>query len=159
MPIDRPNRDRAAKAIAAYLRGEVDNFKLDDETLSLRTKDRTLIDISLDVWHLYDDIKRHKVHCTPEGWDFLTRCIAFLRSDAPARTKISDSTIEFSPFSSVEDWNLHRHHVSSDRLPAYDPATHQFEVWGPIFGAKVTIPWLLGGIVVIVALLIFFCRP
>lgn len=124
MPVDRANRDRAAAAIAAYLRGEIDNFKLDDETLGLRTRDRAVIDTSLGVWLLYHDIKRHTVRCSPEAWAFLVRCVAFLRTDAEAHAKLTDATLDYAPFPSADAWEAHRASAEPKELPPYDPIRH-----------------------------------
>jgi hypothetical protein len=142
-PLDRPNRTRAANALAAYLRGEIDNFKLDDETLSLDTDDKTLRRLSWWLWGCYDDIKRHTVHATPEGWDFLGRCLAFLRTDLElAYRKPARHQSDYAPFRSHEEWLSHRHLLDPENLPAYDPDLHGKSPWGPILGAKIRLRWL-----------------
>jgi hypothetical protein len=137
--VDRPNRDRAAGAIAAYMRGEIDNFRLDDETLSLDTDDRSLRDVALWIWHYYDDIKRHKVHASPDVWEVFGRCVVFLRTDLewPAR-KARAHDWRYAPFASDEEWQAHRHLLETAKLPAYDPVLHQKSSWGPILGAEIT---------------------
>jgi hypothetical protein len=143
MPPDRPNRTRAADALAAYLRGEIDNFKLADETLSLDTKDKTLRELCWWLWHCYDDIKRHTVHATPEGWNFLRRCLAFLRTDLElVYRKLARDQADYAPFPSPEEWLAHRHLLAAENLPAYDRARHDFSPWGPVLGAQIRWRWL-----------------
>lgn len=73
-------RDRAAESIIAYMRGDIDNFALEKALVS-RSTDRGFNRVSVAVWFIYDDIKRHHVHGPPAVWDFLCRCIAYLKSD------------------------------------------------------------------------------
>ena len=87
MSVDRAARDRLASALAAYLRGEADNFAVDDAGLgSPWTDDATLRSIQSGVWLAYDDLKSHPVSATPGLWEALRRTIAFLRSDLEFRT-------------------------------------------------------------------------
>src|SRR5689334_12755142 len=104
MPLDRSNRTRAA----AYLRGEIDNFKLDDETLGLSTKDRALVDVSLKIWHYYDDIRCHSVRATPETWELLTRCLAYFHSDLEEPIDYR-SAPQCAPFPTLALWQAHQH--------------------------------------------------
>jgi len=143
MPLDRPNRTRAADALAAYLRGDIDNFKFSDETLDLDTKDKSLRELCWWLWHCYDDIKRHTVQATPEGWDFLCRCLAFLRTDLElAYRKPAPHQADFAPFQCPEEWLAHRHLLDAENLPAYDPARHDFSPWGPVLGAQLRWRWV-----------------
>jgi hypothetical protein len=122
MPLDRPNRTRAATALAAYLRGEIDNFKLDQE-IFCRTKDRALIDVSIQIWHCYCDIRRHSVHASPESWQFLTRCLAYLHSGVEEFASFRRCP-NSAPFPTDSLWHAHQHLLKPDNLPAYDPAKH-----------------------------------
>lgn len=124
MPLDHPNRTRAANVLAAYLRGEIDNFKLDDETLGLRTPDQTLIKISIQIWRFYDDVRRHTVHASPQAWDYLIRCVAYLRSDLE-ETGDCETRPTSAPFPSDDLWRAHQHLIHQDHLPEYDPQKHK----------------------------------
>src|SRR5262245_53058858 len=79
--IDRAARDALADALAAYMRGEIDNFAFDDVAMGVRTDDRSVLLLGQALWFHYDDIKLHKVSATPEAWDFFRRVIAFLKCD------------------------------------------------------------------------------
>jgi hypothetical protein len=82
MAVDRPSRDRLARALAGYLRGEIDNFALDEQVFTSGDRaDITLHDVACSLWYFYDDIKSHTVHASPEGWQYLVRCLVFLKTD------------------------------------------------------------------------------
>ena len=81
MSVDRTGRDHIAKTLAAYLRGEIDNFALDDENFKTCSQDVTLREIQMAIWCCYDDCKRHSAHGSPETWSGLVRCVAFLKTD------------------------------------------------------------------------------
>ena len=123
MRVDRPNRDRIANAIAAYLRGEIDNFALDDLTRELDTDDNSLFRLSLMTWPLYDDVRRHTVHASPEDWNFLIRCVAYLRTDLEF-TASYEAPANCCPFPSDELWLAHRRLVDDDRIPSHDSERH-----------------------------------
>jgi hypothetical protein len=122
MPVDRSKRDRIANAIAAYLRGEIDNFALGDQIRGLDTNDNSLCGLSLMIWSLYDDVRRHTVHASPEDWNFLIRCVAYLRTDLEF-TASYEAPANCCPFPSDELWLAHRL-VDDDRIPSYDPERH-----------------------------------
>ena len=81
MAVDRAARDRLAFALAAFMRGEVDNFALDDACFESVTDDRTVDELGRLLWFFYDDCKPHRISVAREGWELLRRCVAFLRSD------------------------------------------------------------------------------
>ena len=126
VPVDRPNRDRAADALAAYLRGEIDNWAFDDELDRVPGKDdRSLGKLRYWLWLCYDDIERHHARGTPEGWEFLCRALAFLRTDLElAYEKPTEEQWNFVPFRSHEQWLGHKHLLGAENLPAYDPIRH-----------------------------------
>lgn len=81
-PIDRDARDRMAEALEAYLSRQTDNFELDEALMDIagESADPTIDFVADEVWYCYDDVKRHKVRLTKEGWDFFYRLILLLRS-------------------------------------------------------------------------------
>src|SRR5687768_12810601 len=81
MPIDRAARDRLASVLAQYMRGEADNFALDDAAAGVETDDEAVLDLARLLWFAYDDSKRHLVCADRRLWEALRRTIAFLRSD------------------------------------------------------------------------------
>ena len=153
MSVDRPNRDRAADAISAYLRDEIDNFELHDQTLGLDSPDYSLREIARWLWGCYDDIIRHKVHATREGWDFLARCAVFLRTDLELPKSAKHRPPDAIPFESVGQWSEYKHLVKGERLPEFDPIRHGKSPWGPILGARITMPWMIGGAAIITVLI------
>ena len=123
---DRPNRDRAADALAAYLRGEIDNWAFDDELdRVVRKDDQSLRRLLYWLWLCYDDIERHHARGTPERWEFLRRALAFLRTDfGLAYDKPTEEQWNFVPFESLDQWLRHEHLLGVENLPAYDPMRH-----------------------------------
>jgi hypothetical protein len=81
--VDRKARDQVASAIAAYMRGEIDNLEFQHRTLDLETEDVAVRDVAFGLWFMYDDFKHHPISVTAKGWDTLRRTIAFLKSDIP----------------------------------------------------------------------------
>jgi hypothetical protein len=80
-PIDRAARDALADALAAYLRGEINNFSLDEIAMGKRAEDQTVMRLGRELWFHYDDVKPHNVSATREEWEFFLRIVAFLKSD------------------------------------------------------------------------------
>jgi hypothetical protein len=122
MPLDRSSRNSAAAALAAYLRGEIDNLTLDKE-IFCGGKDRALFKVSVQIWRCYCDIRRHSVNASPEGWEFLTRCLAYFHSDLEEPIRFRRDP-RCAPFRTPALWQAHRHLLEGDNLPAYDPAQH-----------------------------------
>ena len=154
MPIDRPSRNRAAAALAAYLRGEIDNYKLDEE-IFCGTKDRALIKVSGQIWHCYCDIRRHSVRASPEGWEFLTRCLAYFHSDLEEAIGFRRDP-QCAPFPTQTLWQAHEHLIEPERVPAYDAAKHA--QWNYLDEAKHRRDNLIAAILVIIMLLFFVVR-
>ena len=153
MHLDRHNRDRAADTLAAYLRGEADNFQLIEDTMDLPTKDRALVVISLSLWPLYDDISPHTVRASPHGWRFMVRCIAFLRTDLQEPTRPREQTLEYAPFHSVEQWQVYQHLIANDDLPEHDPALHEQSIPRPAMNFVAQVVLIFGGMILLVLLI------
>jgi hypothetical protein len=83
MPVDRAARDRLAAVLAQYMRGEADNFALDEAAAGVKTDDEAVLRLGRELWFAYDDLKRHSVSADRRLWEALRRTIAFLRSDIP----------------------------------------------------------------------------
>lgn len=82
VPVDRAARDRLADVLAAYMRGEVDNFALDDACgASCPGRDPGCRRTAAALWYFYDDLKPHRCYGSAEQWEMLRRMLAFLRSD------------------------------------------------------------------------------
>jgi hypothetical protein len=63
------------------MRGEIDNFELDDRIARIPRHDRAIRKFCFTLWFTYDDLKSHRIHMSAAGWDMLRRMLAFLRSD------------------------------------------------------------------------------
>lgn len=82
--IDRARRKALANALEDYLRRKIDNFALDDVVCPpgpfVRCYDQMVLEITHQVWYLYDDCSRHYCDLFPEGEDMVCRWIWLLRS-------------------------------------------------------------------------------
>lgn len=125
--VDREERLKAIDALAKYMRGEIDNFALDDATFSVGWKDKTIEEISHEIWFSYDDLKRHKVSVSRPGWQLFRRCIAFLQSDLELPVRCQDDSRDATtwPFQHRTDIYRARPNLSALRLPRFDPAVHR----------------------------------
>jgi hypothetical protein len=80
--VDRDARMELASVLAAYMRGEINNFELDDQIFERKpTADRVLEKLRGSIWFIYDDCIPHHIHADRRGWEQLRRAIAFLKSD------------------------------------------------------------------------------
>ena len=130
----RADRLKVIDALAKYLRGEIDNFALDD-AIVFRTSDKTLARITGDIWFSYDDIGRHHVSVDRRGWQSYRRCIAFLQTDLELPTNRKDDPREpVWPFQKNSDIFRLRPDLSSYQLPRFNAAIHNV----PIRGRAVT---------------------
>ena len=78
---DRVARDQVASALASYLRGEIDNLEFHRRLSALETADHTVREIRFQLYFMYDDFISHPVRASRQGWGYLRRTIAFLKSD------------------------------------------------------------------------------
>jgi hypothetical protein len=149
----REDREKAAAIIAAYLRGEVDNFALDDATMGYTGKDESIRWIGLGLWPAYDDIKRHRVSLNKKGWQVFRRCIAFLQTDLelPRSNRKSDNTVW--PFQTRQDIFTSRPRLKQFGLPRYNLAVHSLPIRSRI---EISLIWLLW-IVIAAALVLWLC--
>lgn len=60
MPVDRPARNVVSRTLQSYLRGEIDNFQLDDTFCGVRTDDPLVNEVVAATWYFYDDTRRHQ---------------------------------------------------------------------------------------------------
>jgi hypothetical protein len=140
-------------ALAKYLRGEIDNFSLDD-AICFRTSDKTLAKITGDIWFSYDDVKRHHVSLDRPGWQSYRRCIAFLQTDLELPPVMKDDPRDHIwPFQARADIFRLRPDLSSFRLPRFDPAIHDV----PIRGRAMTMAiWIHITFIAVLALVAIF---
>lgn len=141
-------RNPVVEALAAYLRGEIDNFALDDALFSFPSgKDRTADVIACNLWYSYDDCVRYKVSLSREGFQMYRRCIAFLRAGLELPEKQQDT--EQWPFVSRRQIIRLRPTLRDLELPKFDPVNHQLPI------GSSNMEGMLGmGIVVMVILLL-----
>ena len=86
----REERNRLVNAIARYMRGEIDNFEFDDISMGVRWTDTSVQRIAADLWCTYDEVKRHSVNVTWQGWQMYRRCHCFFENGSVAAGKASD---------------------------------------------------------------------
>jgi hypothetical protein len=92
MAVDRNRRELMAKALAAFMRGEIKARQFDKQVMKW---DNSYMDrISCDegkaafvLWHFYDDLIDHHISVSKEGWDCLKRWLAFLKTDYGLRER------------------------------------------------------------------------
>lgn len=95
--IDRVARDKLAEKVRHFVAGLSDNFEFDDAVWSIRTKDRGVVRVREAMWHVYDDLKRHKLKgkwaLTEKQKEVVYRFIVFLKSDSEYRwpTRLSSN--------------------------------------------------------------------
>ena len=119
-------RGRLAAALIGYMRGQIDNFGLDDAASDVIRDDGSLTPVFLALWFTYDDCKRHSVSVDRRTWKGLRRMVAFLLSDEPMPP---DRVLKVTPSSMwpFPTWAAVRRSVptlASVPLPVYDPAVH-----------------------------------
>jgi len=79
--VDRDGREKVSSALVSFLSGEIDNLDFHDRINEFHTNDESLRNIRFGLYFLYDDFKSHPISVSREGWDFLRRTVAFLKSD------------------------------------------------------------------------------
>lgn len=150
--VNRSARLRVVDALARYLRGEVNNFDL-DEALGHDGGDQTVRQIAWEMWYLYDDCKEHRVALGRRELQLVRRCIAFLRTEAELPDGGSQrGLIDFAswPFPSRRSLIAARPDLSDLNIPAFDPAVHDVPIRTP---AESSVIWLrvVVGLLVILA--------
>ena len=87
--IDRVARDKMVVAIEAYMNDEIKAFAFDDalSSITCKTKDSAVIEVSQVLWFFYDDLTDHKICACKETWNLMYRIILFLRSNAEIETQ------------------------------------------------------------------------
>ncbi len=82
--IDRQARDKLASALRAYMDEQITAFELDEaiNQASGDTDDQTVKDIGWALWLFYDDVKDHKIVASKSQWDWFSRLLLLLESDA-----------------------------------------------------------------------------
>lgn len=86
MSVDRHSRDRYAEILRHFAAGRLTNFEYEDACeCFLRTPDRAVREIWWAMWHLYDDLKEHRMTGTHElpstTRAIVVRSVVFLHSD------------------------------------------------------------------------------
>jgi len=95
--IDRIARDQLSEEVRHFVAGLSDNFEFDDAVWSLRTKDIGVIRVREAMWHVYDDISRHKLKgkrgLSEKEREVVSRFVVFLKSDNEYRwpTRLSSN--------------------------------------------------------------------
>jgi hypothetical protein len=80
--VDRECRRRMADAVLRFMRREIRSNDL-DRACELRWQESDLAahQAGIKIWLTYDDFVDHHIDVPPEGYEFLKRWLAFLRSD------------------------------------------------------------------------------
>lgn len=120
------DRRAVRDAILRYMRGDIDNFALDEATFERWSDDHSVSSISIALWASYDDFKRHSVSVTRQGWKFYRRCAAFLETDLEVPDKLQRPPGDHVlwPFPSWQSMYAHRRQFSQPDLPAYNADIH-----------------------------------
>jgi hypothetical protein len=146
-------RRKLAEAIAGYMRGEIDNFALDDVVWNSTSWDRSLRWLSFRLWLMYDDTTRHLISVDRRGWQFLRRCIVYLNSiDTPVRKlrrKTTDSALW--PFESRGQLRASFRAMSAVVLPRYDPVLHHQRISLSHLQISPRCGWAAAGLLIAVA--------
>src|ERR1019366_977854 len=81
---DRVARDRMSEAVRSYMRDQITAFELDEQLSEIRgeTHDETVLAIARELWIYYDDLTDHGIVASKQGWDYFTRLLLLLASDA-----------------------------------------------------------------------------
>ena len=115
MTVDRHFRSAIADAIDMFLRGEIDNWALDDAISSTQTDDVLCREIARQIWLFYDDVRRY----TNEGSKALqpTYTAILRRWESLLRTEIEWSSIAAPTSSnrSSKRWSWVRSFISNRR--------------------------------------------
>jgi len=71
-------------AIRSYMEDKTTAFQLDEALAEVvvATGDETVADVGQALWFHYDDLKDHKIVASKEQWDYLSRLLLLLESDA-----------------------------------------------------------------------------
>lgn len=138
------DRTKAANTIAAYLRGEADNFALD--------KDETIWQIGLVLWGSYDDIKRHTVSLSRQEWKLFRRCTAFLQTDLELPKGCGKRDVTIWPFQERRQLFAARPRLESFNLPIFDPAIHNVPIRSRMEARLMWTPWLILAGILLIAL-------
>jgi len=82
--VDRRAREELASALQAYMDRQITASELDETIgrVSPATADATVKDIGSALWRCYDDLKDHKIIASKAQWDWLSRLLVVLESDA-----------------------------------------------------------------------------
>lgn len=84
MVVNRTLRDKLAEGLQAFMRREIDSYDFDDivlDTGSCSCLDQDANRASDVLWHFYDDFKIHHINVSKEGWEYLKRWYAFLKTN------------------------------------------------------------------------------
>lgn len=86
--IDRAARVRMADAIRAFMDERSTAFEFDDALTEIAdgTSDSTVRAVGRLLWFHYDDCKDHKIVSTKVVWDYFSRLLLLLESDASLET-------------------------------------------------------------------------
>ncbi len=138
-----PNdRAKVAETIAAYLRGEIDNFALDDATMGYTGNDKSITAIALGLWPAYDDVKRHKVSLNRPCWKAFRRCIAFLQTDLTCSRNHRIDLLTW-PFSTRHSILAVRPNLKRYNLPRFDPNVHSIPIRTKPVNVLLGVVWIV----------------
>lgn len=138
-------REQTVDAIARFMRGEIDNVAFDDALFDSGAIDTSVRRIHWALWCTYDDIKRHSVNVSLDGWKLYRRCIAFLRTDFPMPANRNRDTEDPHcwPFQSRLDVFRARPRLKELKLPRYNPSTHNTPIRTPFHAACLRVKFWL----------------
>lgn len=100
--VDREARNKLAEQIRHFVVGLKDNFEFDDVVFAIKTHDLTIIEIRRQMWHTYDDLRRHKL---TDNWALseyklaiVKHCILFLKTDYECKRPTKHTDWSLWPF-------------------------------------------------------------
>ena len=122
MAIDRQARSDLRNALVGYMAGTIRTFAFDDQNSACRkSADRSVQDVSRELYCIHDDFEDHPISVTSQGWEVLRRVVAFLGTDLEIRTPRHKPSW---PFHDEEQWHAYEYLVNEIGVPDYDPAVH-----------------------------------
>lgn len=86
--LDRTSRNEIVAALRSYMDEAITAFQFDEKLSAIAhvTKDETVHAVRHALWFHYDDCTDHKIVASKEEWDYFTRLLLLLDSNAEMAT-------------------------------------------------------------------------
>jgi hypothetical protein len=80
--MNRAERDRLADAVVAFMKGDIRSEAFSEIVAGVSCEtDPSLASVRRHLWLFWDDFIDHPLGTNEDGWDFLRRTVAFLKTD------------------------------------------------------------------------------